>query len=168
MLLAAAWRCERSGECAVENSDDCHRLLRVRGERPSCGCRCTAKHSDKLASSHESVRIKDSAERGCHRPPQRRTNTNCECDLPPTDGSSCRLLNGDFGASHLVGSTLMENGPLMWALLGRMAMGKPHIFRCPPSLFSPLHTTHRSVDRTARRPGHRGKASSAWSRTSMR
>jgi hypothetical protein len=77
------------------------------------------------------------SECGCQRPPRFKPTSIDECDFLPTDGSNCRLLNGDFGTSPFCWQPSGEIGPACslvssWPrhdnLFARIAMGKPHIF----------------------------------------
>jgi hypothetical protein len=77
------------------------------------------------------------SECGCQRPPRFKPTSIDECDFLPTDGSNCRLLNGDFGTSPFCWQPSGEIGPACslvssWprhdTLFARIAMGKPHIF----------------------------------------
>src|ERR1700738_2547136 len=91
--------------------------------------------------------VANGANAECHRPPRHEPTPIVERNFVPTDGSSCRLLNGDLGTSPSCwqqwGGEMVLLVCVGYALFGRIAMGKPRIFRCSPSLFSPLHTTYR-------------------------
>ena len=71
----------------------------------------------------------------------------------PTDGSSYRLLNYDFGTSPMMVAPGWKGSPAYLRYrrpIWQIAMGKPHVFRCPSSLFSPPNMTIGSTDLTAR------------------
>src|ERR1700730_8733860 len=81
--------------------------------------------------------VANGSERGRHRPPRHEPTSIVERDFVPTDGSSCGLLNGDFGTS-----------PSCWQYSGGKwsahvsptwpnSNGQALYFRCPPSLFYP-------------------------------